>query len=221
MAQHRCALRRLGCSLGESTLNGLGVRFRLGADTPFGELARRPSVLRWRSLMTFGRAAGRRTCRWNLARPPLSAHAIRVQRRGAAKPGLSFPRGTLPRRGGRRRTEHRRGRVRPRLDAPPDIEPPGAFSLQGSHLEVQDLNAALGKSEIRRFRLHAELGREGGDLDAAAETAVIHGEDLVPAWPGGREMNAVREDNRRPAGNRRRLRSEPQRPTARPSPLAP
>jgi hypothetical protein len=80
----------------------------------------------------------------------------------------------------------------PRLDHPLELNS-GRILLKGTRLDVQDVNAALGKSEIKRFRLRADWG-ESGDLDAAADAAIIHGEDLflgVAGWPG---LNAVRED---------------------------
>jgi hypothetical protein len=172
-------------SLGESTLNGLACDFDW-SGTPSASLRAEAVSASVAELYDF----------WASSRPqdlplePLAPLSGTIRFSGA-QARLSFPAGRSP------RVEvdaalNTAAIGSPRLDAPLILNS-GRLLLQGSHLEVQDLNAALGKSEIRRFRLHADWS-EGGDLDAAAETAVIHGEDLFPAvagWPG---MNAVRED---------------------------
>jgi hypothetical protein len=168
--------------LGESTLNGLTCDFDWSGTPSLSLSAAAVSapVAELYTLLTSGRPLGLPLA----SLEPLSG-TVRVS---AAESRLRFPDGRPPliEASAALNTSTI---ASPRLDHPLEINS-GRFHLQGSRLDVQDVHAALGKSEIRRFRLRADWS-EGGDLDAAADSAVIHCEDLFPGlarWPGLEEL---------------------------------
>jgi hypothetical protein len=80
----------------------------------------------------------------------------------------------------------------PRLESPLEIRS-GRILFENPRIEVQDVDAALGKSEIRRLRLNADWA-DGGSLDLAADSAVIRCEDIFPVLATLPALEALRED---------------------------